>query len=420
MKYNLKTGAVKKLEILLAGIMCLMFVLSGCSSKSKKSILGSGNASNGGFATGNGKLTFYVSTNQFGESTLWMEEDSSGNIKRIRDSVCTIDSLNLAGNSLFFRSVEPSQIGYDISIWQYSIEQDATKLVYISHSENQDELSYLTVWDDSLYFSERFKVLKCDLDGNNKTILYDSDSKYRGISCIPICVSSKKVFFVNPENFATGGSYYGEVYSMNHDGSDIVGLGVKSDSESNFFTDGTWLYYMSSRCKLDGSVVETLYDYSAKINSLNDDVYVSTSEGIQMLGKNESSPIKTSGSTFEGFVIVANRIFYRCYYEGEQVLCSIRMDGTGETILCGSATKYISSAFDYYRSKEGKPMSFIVMPSDLYDSSEEFGEITFTIRTIDGHAINGKYAEVYVDSNTGEMHDDKGNIWSVNKGAFGV
>ncbi len=409
-KHVSKNGKVNKNCVIWASILCFCFLGPGCSKKTKNYI-GSGNISNGGFATGNQKYTFYVSKNSMGESILWMQNNDSEEVKRIHSSTCAVDRLTLAGEFLFYRSVEPNQTGYDITISRYSFDKDGTEIIYSYHSFSQNGLDFVTIWDSSIFFSEEFRVLKCDLDGSNQTLLYESETRNRGVSSMPICVTKDKVLFVEPAYFVHGGSYFGEVYSMNHDGSNLTALGVQSDSESNFFADGTWLYYMSSRCKLDGSEVETLCDYTTQINCLNDDVFYGDYDKICLLGEDTNATISTSGNWIGGFVIVGDRIFFHCLHGGQELLYSVQTDGKNEMILCGNATKYIYRAFAFYRQQEDKDMCFIVLPSEIYDAQEEYGEIGFTVRVLQDNQIGAQYAEVIVDTDVGEVSDDRGNRW---------
>lgn len=221
--------------------------------------LGAANLANGGFATGDKKYIYYVSHTTDGRCSIYQEDRVSGSRQQVYLSVpkdtVILDSLNLVGDTLFFRENQ-SESGTFMIVKLYLSDLDYEIL-------DDADITGLTVYDDHIYYSKDSCLVRCDLDGKNKEVLFESDHSAMEAR-ITFCIANDKIYFIDPETFATGGMFFGTIFSIDPDGKhqNEVTSDVQACNEEIFFSDGETLFFYGNTekdgnayfsCGLDGS-----------------------------------------------------------------------------------------------------------------------------------------------------------------------
>lgn len=237
--------------------------------------LGKGNLVNNGFATGNSNYMFYVThTSETALATLCQEESTTGKIVNLFSEYC-IDSLNLVDNNLYFHTFSTAEKIH--SIKQYSLIAGDIRTLYSS----TEGIWNLTVYKDYCYFNSLDGLSRCTTQGTGITALI-SDQEY----ICAFCIVGDRIYYSLPEEFGTGGFYFGGLYSMTLDGQDqrMILPSVGICNNDGLFSDGDWLYFKHSsfaKCRLDGTELTELYRYYEDFNYANGIIYRgSYSDGV--------------------------------------------------------------------------------------------------------------------------------------------
>ena len=78
--------------------------------------------------------------------------------------------------------------------------------------------------------------------------------------------------------------------------------------------------------------------------------------------------------------------------------------------LYAKAEMYINAAYAYYDAMAGRHVKLYVFDSQLEETDEGY---KFIVRSQEGNDANIYFSEVTVNTTTGEMSDDQGNVWNV-------
>ncbi len=293
--------------------------------------LGFGNITNDGLATGNSKYTFYTYHPTANTVTLVQEDNASGEKKDLY-TTSSIDSMNLLGDALYFREESSA-------VTKLSLADGATKKIY------NGQVTNLTAYGDHLYFSENSCLVRCGLDGSNKEELFKAEHSSMPAD-VAFSIVNDTIYFVNPTDFATGGSFFGKVFSMDLDGKNQKDFpsGVSASNGELFFTDGEWLFFYGSSedqsvfgylgCKLDGSDFRHINRYSpSSINSANGKLFLSTSDGLNVLDKdmNPTQIFDEKIGNSARFSIVGENIYFMD--ETNTATLRVSLDGKNKTVL---------------------------------------------------------------------------------------
>ena len=220
--------------------------------------LGTGNLCNGGFATGDKKNAYYV-TYAGNRINIMMEDRSSGTKTPIYMTVPKdnpiVDSLNIVGDTLYFRENQDGTERFML------IKLNVVDGTYDMIADG--EIDSFSVYKDNLYYAENCNLVKCDLDGQNKKVLYES--KHSAVPPkIAYCITDNKIFFGSPCEYDKDGYFFGKLYSMDLDGKNQTEISCGADvcNSELFMSDGEMLYFFGNTeqdgigfysCKLDGS-----------------------------------------------------------------------------------------------------------------------------------------------------------------------
>lgn len=271
--------------------------------------LGAGNITNHGFATGNSLYSFYV-THSSSDKEALTQENASGEKKELY-SASSIDYLNLQGETLYFRDGRNA-------ISKLNIADGSCEKIY------EGEITNLTLSGDHLYFSENSSLVRCGLDGSNKEVLFEEQHSAMPAD-VAFCITNDKIYFSDPTDFATGGSFFGKVYFMDLDGKNRTDFpsGIVACNAEMFFSDGKCLYFYGSsedqsvsgylRINLDGSDLRHVNRNSpTSVNTVDGKEYMGVSEGLDLLDA-ELTPtpiLETSIGASARFAIVGENIYF--------------------------------------------------------------------------------------------------------------
>ena len=300
----------------------------------EEKFLGAGNIANGGIATGNNQYTFYVTHPTKSMKALCRENNITGETS-ILYTTQSIDSLNLVGDMLYFHAYSDNEH----RIMGARFDDENVETLYVT----TNGIWNFIVYNGYFYFNTGYSLARCDSSGNNMVTLFEGD-EYG----IPFCIENDKIYYSNPKLFATGGFYYGKLFSMDLDGSNNVEL-ISSEIVCNeyIFSDGTWLYFEGIgaeasgeflRCKLDGSNLTSLNQYSGyTYNSLNNIIYRGSSfEGLYVYD-DSMAWVQILQGEYDNINLVGNWIYYTdtnyTLYDSGIVTKRIKLDGSSETLL---------------------------------------------------------------------------------------
>ncbi|MBO4927431.1 MAG: DUF5050 domain-containing protein [Clostridiales bacterium] len=187
-----------------------------------------------------------------------------------------IDSLILVGDYLYFR--ESDTLVKRINLSDYSVEDIL-----------EGNIERLTYYHDYLYFEEDGSIHRVDLDGNAEDILFTAAKAPSGTH-VPFCFVGDMICYVDPEEPADDGLFYGKIFIMDADGNNCeeLEIGAESSSFVPMVSDGENICFWGRStledgseftglisCKLDGSDMffyeneaDDLYYYNGKLYKL--------------------------------------------------------------------------------------------------------------------------------------------------------
>lgn len=229
--------------------------------------LGTGNLTNGGFATGDKNYNYYV-THPSKERTAVVQEDKvSGATSQVYLTVPktepNVDYLCVSGDNLFLRENQDGRETF--MIVKVDLKDGNFEVI------DNGEISMLTIYGNNLYYCKGDALVSTDLNGENEKKLFESDHSAMPAK-IAYCIMNSKIYFAEPAEFAKGGMFFGKLFSMDLDGSNKTAIPADVDvcNSELFMSDGELLYFYGNTakegmayhsCKLDGSEL-TLIDKS--------------------------------------------------------------------------------------------------------------------------------------------------------------
>ena len=308
--------------------------------------LGAGNLANGGFATGDDQFVYYVTHLEDGRLTITQENRSSGEKNVIRTTSYspnkTIDSLSVSDNVLYFRESG----GDDMSDVTYAI----IKLDLASRESEaiySGKISNVIVDGDSIYFSDDGAIKKIGTKNYDATELFKAE--HSAITAnIVFCIANNKIYYSDAANFATGGMFYGKIYSMDLDGQNktVISSDVEAKNEDLFFSDGKALYFYGNTekdgagyftMKLDGSSLDMISKAAPYSRNISENADVVCNSDELYVGKNSSDHqlLYTGKIDSAKIVIVGDDIYFMVRDDSGSKLTLKRMtiSGQNETVL---------------------------------------------------------------------------------------
>ncbi len=308
--------------------------------------LGAGNLANGGYVTGDERYTYYILRVSFESDKLIREDAATGETEELFNAR-GIDKLNLTEDALYFRmSTKPEEGKYSFvyTIMRYSLADGKIESVF--QAEPEDYLAYLTVYEKHIYFvdSKNCEVLRCDLDGGNKTVLFKGTT-----GCPRFYIWGDRIYYLDPDyrNISPAwGNAYSGLYAMELDGSNKVELISRTIVNELLFSDGEWLYFTGMgesrsedimeflRCRLDGSELTSLdarplREDGRSYNELNGKIYRGAYHSLYVLDDSlEWTKLSLTGE-FSCLTFVGDWI----YYENGLKEMRIAWDGSSATEL---------------------------------------------------------------------------------------
>ncbi|MBR5975015.1 MAG: DUF5050 domain-containing protein [Clostridiales bacterium] len=308
------------------------------------SYLGAGNLANGGFATGDGKCNYYVIHPEDGVLAIVKETRATGSrVEIYRTSYkpgVVLDSLTLSGDALYFR--ENALDGEIFGIQKMDLSSGELECV------TDGEISGITVCGDSLYFCRGSALVKCDLDGFNERVLFESNHSAMTAK-VAFCISGGRIYFADPANFATGGMFFGRLCSMDLDGKDHAEIPAEVDAcnDEIFFSDGERLFFYGNTdsdgsgyysCKLDGSDLQLTAKASPTSRNISEDVdVVATPDELYVDKDGNGHELLYNGNIRMGrIVIVGDEIYFMGPDDTNRstnVTKRIKIDGSDEAVL---------------------------------------------------------------------------------------
>jgi len=292
-------------------------------------LLGDGNIANGGFATGNKTYMYYVTHPTRNTNALKQERMDNGDVKEIY-SAQGISNLILVEDTLYFCTYENTQA----SIVKLNTVSGEIETIYIT----PDGIWNMEVYGNDLYFTSINGLMKCSIQGENPTNLFENGN------IVPFCIVGDKIYYTDPQLFATGGFYFGKLMTMDLSGGEKTEL-VSSEVVENtyIFSDGTWLYFWGvdgfMRCGFNGENLQTISQYGGQFfNTLEHDIYRGTySDGLFRYNNDSKDWDLILNGGFDNLHLVGDWVYFTetnfGLYDSGVVTKRIRIDGTSETIL---------------------------------------------------------------------------------------
>lgn len=308
--------------------------------------LGAGNLANGGFATGDEKFVYYVTHLEDGRLTITQENRTSGEKNVIRTTAYspnkTLDSLTISGNALYFRESGGSDaMDSTYSIIKMDLSSFETEIIYGGNISN------VIVDGDFLYFSDDGAIMKIGKNGGDATELFKAE--HSAITAnIVFCIANNKIYYSDAANFATGGMFYGKIYSMDLDGQNktVISSDVEAKNEDIFFSDGKALYFYGNTekdgagyftMKLDGSSLDMISKAAPYSRNISENADVVCNSDELYVGKNSSDHqlLYTGKIDSAKIVIVGDDIYFMVRDDSGSKLTLKRMtiSGQNETVL---------------------------------------------------------------------------------------
>ncbi|MBO4687448.1 MAG: DUF5050 domain-containing protein [Clostridiales bacterium] len=308
------------------------------------SYLGAANLANGGFATGNGTYNYFIVHPEDGILAIVQETRATGSkLEMYRTTYkpgVVLDSLILAGDYLYFR--EDALDGEIFGIRRMDLNTGEVECI------SDGAISGVTVCGDSLYFCRDSAIVKCDLDGYNERVLFEA--KHSAMTAkVAFCIADGKIYFSDPTNFATGGMFFGKLYSMDLDGKNHTEIPVEAEAcnEEIFFSDGERIYFFGNTdsdgtgyysCKVDGSELEMTAKAAPTSRNISEDVdVVATSDELYVDKYGNGHELLYTGNIRMGkIVIVGDEIYFMGPDDSgrsSNVTKRIKIDGSDETVL---------------------------------------------------------------------------------------
>lgn len=227
------------------------------------SALGTANCSNGGFATGDEQNSYYVTFPSEDRIAIVKEDRASGTKTPIYTTVPkdapNVDSLNIVGDALYFRENLSEKESF--MIVKVNVNDSTFDVI------DNGEIDSFSAYGDHLYYADSCNLVRCDLDGQNKTTIYESEHDAVPPR-IPYCFIDGKIYFATPAEYEKDGYFFGKLCSMDLDGKNLTEINADVDvCNSEFFMyDGEKLFFVGTTeadgmciysCKLDGSDLES-------------------------------------------------------------------------------------------------------------------------------------------------------------------
>ena len=289
----------------------------GCDSGA----LGTANMSNGGFATGDDQSLYYVTYISKERISIVKEDRSSGTKTPVYTTAPKdepiVDSLNVVGDTLYFRENQSEKESFILV--KLNLKDDSIEVL------NDAEIASFTVYKDHLYYAENNDLVRTDLDGKNKTVLYSSEHSVVP-SKIAYCFTDNKIFFATTGESEKDGFFFGKLCSMDPDGNNRKEIPIDADvcNSEVFMSDGEMLYFYGNSekdgmgiysCRLDGSEL-TKGDISTP-RSMNFIAgrYVMATDAEIFLKKDSTGYelIESGNIRWAKIVIVGNDLYYYNY-----------------------------------------------------------------------------------------------------------
>ena len=304
--------------------------------------LGAGNITNGGFATGDDKYVYYVTHGSSDRRSIVRENRSTHETDFIYTTVPkdnpVIDCLNLADGKLIFRENQSEAGTYAI----YSLDLNGTTDYEVLADA---DIANVTLYGGRLYFSKDGSLVSTDLSGKDEKTLFTSE--HSSITAkVAFSIANDTIYFSDPANFATGGMFFGKLYSMDLDGNNQTEIpaGVEVCNDDIFFTDGKALYFFGNTesdgsgyytCNLDGTGLDmtakaapTAKNICGKYEVVCDahEMYVDKDgRGHELMHNEEMASAK--------IVLVGDDIYYLGKEGNKTVTKRIAISGANETLL---------------------------------------------------------------------------------------
>jgi len=292
---------------------------------SDNSALGTGNLSNGGFATGDKQNVYYVTYTSKERITIMKEDRSSKTTTPIYTTVPkndpAVDDLNIVGDTLYFRENQSETEKHMI------VKLDVNDLSFDVLDDG--DIDSLTVYKDHLYYADNCNLVSCDLDGKNKTVLYESEHTPVPPK-IAYCFMDNKIFFATPGEYDKDGYFFGKLCSMDPDGKNLTQIPVEADvcNSEAFLSDGKLLYFFGNSekdglgfysCKLDGSDL-TAGDKSMprSMNFISGKYIMSTDAELFMKKDSDGYELIDSGNIRWGKIVLIGNDLYYFDYDAKQ------------------------------------------------------------------------------------------------------
>ena len=306
--------------------------------------LGAANLANGGFATGDGKYNYYVVHPEEGCLAIIRETRATGDRLEIYRSIIkpapVLDSLILVGDTLYFR--EDALDGEVFGIQKMDLTTKETECIA------DGAITGMTAYGDSLYFCKENKIVRCSLDGNDERVLFES--KHSAMTAkVAFCVTDGKIYFSDPANFATGGMFFGKLYSMDLEGKNHTEIpaDVEACNDEIFFSDGERLYFFGNTdsdgsgyysCKIDGSDLQMTAKAAPTSRNISEDVdVVATADEMYVDTTGNGHELLYTGTIRMGkIVIVGEEIYFMGPDDtnrADTVTKRIKINGADEMVL---------------------------------------------------------------------------------------
>lgn len=309
----------KYIGLIIALVILLTVVLSGCNRSKNSYYDNSGNYINGGIAVGSGKTTVYTD----GNSLFEVNDDVVTELYEIDGSIQGL--LNVYDKYIYFYGgIERNDgtLKKDEAYYRFDRETSEVKLILpykpLSLSHYQDKIYFINPMDKNAVFS-------CTYDGKDMQRVIQE-------SAMSMAMDGEYIYYVSGLDLA--------LYKAKHDGSDITDLGLEGVlsmmiyDKKIYFKDGYNDYRFTSVDK-DGQNKQVITENNVFSYNVNQDyIYYSGDAdkgGIFKLKIGESEGQSVSKDMAVHVNITDQYIFYRKMTDGRIYRCNL--DGTEEILI---------------------------------------------------------------------------------------
>ena len=314
----------KRFLILCAIAVIILIVILLRVFTAKSTTIGNtiGNIRNYGYIAGEKNWIYYVAPNQDANKVCIYKSTLNNSEKEtLLEAEYDISSINFLNDYLYFITIEAKKAD-DLSVAEDDIDNkickmksDGTEFQILNDNEFSNECYAIYVVNDKVFYvGIDNNIYNMDLDGNNKTRIYENKNGYLGISEKYIIYND----FINSENTT---DYI--TYIMNLDGTDS--RPVNNERLYNVCIKGDYIYYTDRnknicKVKVDGSNKQTILETTAYNLNLSGKYlyymnYKSDSDEkvcifrVNLNGKNNK--IIKELSTYSSFIdIINDRVYY--------------------------------------------------------------------------------------------------------------